>query len=53
MSPSKPTSSPPRAPSSFAKSLFLAEIHEEMVFPYPRLSDEEQATVEVTSRSVV
>ncbi|MGH2898123.1 MAG: acyl-CoA dehydrogenase family protein, partial [Solirubrobacteraceae bacterium] len=34
------------APSSFAKSLFLAEIHEEMVFPYPRLSDDERAKVD-------
>jgi hypothetical protein len=26
---------PERAASSFAKSLFLGEIHEEMVFPWP------------------
>jgi acyl-CoA dehydrogenase family protein 9 len=28
--------------SSFAKSLFLGEIHEELVFPYPRPSEEQQ-----------
>ncbi len=32
-------------PSSFAKSLFLAEIHEDMVFPYPSLSAHEEAKV--------
>jgi len=31
--------------SSFAKSLFLGEIHEEMVFPFPMPSDEEQEKV--------
>ena len=36
----------PQVPSSFAKSLFLAEIHEQMVFPYPRLSVEEAAKVD-------
>ena len=33
-------------PSSFAKSLFLAEIHEQMVFPYPRLAADEQQKVD-------
>jgi acyl-CoA dehydrogenase family member 9 len=28
--------------SSFAKSLFLGEIHEDLVFPYPRPSEEQQ-----------
>jgi acyl-CoA dehydrogenase family protein 9 len=28
--------------SSFAKSLFLGEIHEELVFPYPQPSEEQQ-----------
>jgi acyl-CoA dehydrogenase family member 9 len=28
--------------SSFAKSLFLGEIHEDLVFPYPKPSDEQQ-----------
>ncbi len=32
-------------PSSFAKSLFLGDIHEDMVFPYPRMADDEQARV--------
>ena len=36
---------PEAATSSFAKSLFLGEIHEEMVFPYPRPRAEEQQKV--------
>ncbi len=31
--------------SSFAKSLFLGEIHEELVFPYPKPDEEEQRRV--------
>ena len=31
--------------SSFAKSLFLGEIHEELVFPYPRPDEGEQRRV--------
>ncbi|MDQ3571963.1 MAG: acyl-CoA dehydrogenase family protein [Actinomycetota bacterium] len=31
--------------SSFAKSLFLGEIHEEMVFPYPQSNPEERAKI--------
>ena len=31
--------------SSFAKSLFLGEIHEELVFPYPKPDEEEQRKV--------
>jgi acyl-CoA dehydrogenase family protein 9 len=31
--------------SSFAKSLFLGQIHEELVFPFPKPSDEEQEKV--------
>ena len=30
------------AVSSFAKSLFLGEIHEELVFPYPKPDQDEQ-----------
>jgi acyl-CoA dehydrogenase family member 9 len=30
---------------SFAKSLFLGEIHEDLVFPYPRPDDEEQRRI--------
>jgi acyl-CoA dehydrogenase family member 9 len=33
------------AVSSFAKSLFLGEIHEQMVFPYPRPDEREQEKV--------
>jgi acyl-CoA dehydrogenase family protein 9 len=33
---------PERGASSFSKSLFLGEIHEEMVFPWPRPRQEEQ-----------
>jgi acyl-CoA dehydrogenase family protein 9 len=33
------------AVSSFSKSLFLGEIHEELVFPYPRPDDEEQGRI--------
>jgi acyl-CoA dehydrogenase family protein 9 len=36
---------PERPASSFAKSLFLGEIHEDMVFPYPKPKAEEQAKV--------
>jgi acyl-CoA dehydrogenase family protein 9 len=36
---------PPQAASSFAKSLFLGEIHEDMVFPYPYPDDEEDRKV--------
>jgi acyl-CoA dehydrogenase family member 9 len=36
---------PEAAVSSFAKSLFLGEIHEEMVFPYPKAKAEEQAKI--------
>lgn len=31
---------------SFAKALYLGEIHEDMVFPYPRMDREEQRTIE-------
>jgi acyl-CoA dehydrogenase family member 9 len=36
---------PERAASSFAKSLFMGEIHEEMVFPWPAPDAEEQERV--------
>ena len=35
----------PQAVSSFAKSLFLGEIHGDMVFPYPRPDEEEERRV--------
>jgi acyl-CoA dehydrogenase family protein 9 len=38
--------------SSFAKALFLGEIHEELVFPYPMPSDEEQEKVRGLIRSL-
>src|SRR3954467_6264649 len=31
--------------SSFSKSLFLGEIHEDLVFPYPKPDDEEQQRI--------
>jgi acyl-CoA dehydrogenase family member 9 len=34
-----------QAVSSFTKSLFLGEIHEEMVFPYPETNPEEQERI--------
>jgi acyl-CoA dehydrogenase family protein 9 len=36
---------PERAVSSFSKSLFLGEIHEEMVFPWPQPNVDEQEKV--------
>ncbi|HEV2074733.1 MAG TPA: acyl-CoA dehydrogenase family protein, partial [Thermoleophilaceae bacterium] len=36
---------PDEGVSSFAKSLFLGEIHEELVFPYPQPDEEEQRHV--------
>src|ERR1700759_762791 len=33
---------PKHGVSSFSKSLFLGEIHEELVFPYPKPGQEEQ-----------
>jgi acyl-CoA dehydrogenase family protein 9 len=33
------------AVSSFSKSLFLGEIHEELVFPFPKPDDEEQQRI--------
>src|SRR4051812_11892442 len=36
---------PQRGVSSFSKSLFLGEIHEELVFPYPTPDDEEQQRI--------
>src|SRR3954454_25203034 len=38
-------SPPQRGVSSFSKSLFLGEIHEELVFPYPTPDDEEQQRI--------
>jgi len=38
-------SEPLHGVSSFAKSLFLGEIHEELVFPYPKPGDAEQEKV--------
>src|SRR4051812_25911087 len=41
----KQDTSPEHGVSSFSKSLFLGEIHEELVFPYPRPDDEEQQRI--------
>src|SRR5437763_6115727 len=38
--------------SSFAKSLFLGEIHEELVFPYPTPNDEERQRIRECVTSV-
>jgi acyl-CoA dehydrogenase family protein 9 len=38
--------------SSFAKSLFLGDIHEELVFPYPRPPDEDQRKTVALIRSL-
>jgi alkylation response protein AidB-like acyl-CoA dehydrogenase len=38
--------------SSFAKSLFLGEIHEEMVFPFPRPEAEEQNRIRALNASL-
>jgi acyl-CoA dehydrogenase family member 9 len=39
------TESPVEGVSSFSKSLFLGEIHEDMVFPWPRPDDEERQRI--------
>ena len=43
------TTPQPTAPaegvSSFAKSLFLGEIHEDLVFPYPRPDESEERKI--------
>src|SRR3954470_1990983 len=36
---------PQEGVSSFSKSLFLGEIHEDLVFPYPKPDDEEQGRI--------
>jgi acyl-CoA dehydrogenase family protein 9 len=38
----KQSTEPKDGVSSFAKSLFLGEIHEDLVFPYPKPSEEQQ-----------
>jgi acyl-CoA dehydrogenase family protein 9 len=38
-------SPPQQGVSSFSKSLFLGEIHEDLVFPYPKPDDEEQQRI--------
>src|SRR6266480_1067884 len=43
---------PLRGVSSFAKSLFLGEIHEDLVFPYPKPSDAEQQKVRTLIQSL-
>jgi acyl-CoA dehydrogenase family member 9 len=40
------------AVSSFSKSLFLGEIHEEMVFPFPRPSEDEQDRIRALNASL-
>ena len=39
------TKEPVQGVSSFAKSLFLGEIHEDLVFPYPKVDEEEAREV--------
>jgi acyl-CoA dehydrogenase family member 9 len=48
------TQSPPEGTgvSSFAKSLFLGEIHEEMVFPFPKPELEEQDRIRALNASL-
>jgi acyl-CoA dehydrogenase family protein 9 len=41
----QPSRSPEQGVSSFAKSLFLGEIHEDLVFPYPQPDDEERRRI--------
>src|SRR4051794_7524665 len=41
----KQDTSPEHGVSSVSKSLFLGEIHEELVFPYPKPDDEEQQRI--------
>jgi acyl-CoA dehydrogenase family protein 9 len=41
-----------QAVSSFSKSLFLGEIHEDLVFPYPRPAEEEQQRIRHLVRQV-
>jgi acyl-CoA dehydrogenase family member 9 len=41
-----------KAVSSFAKSLFLGEIHEELVFPWPRPAAEEQSRIKALNASI-
>src|SRR5437868_7835682 len=43
---------PKQGVSSFAKSLFLGEIHEELVFPYPTPNDEERQRIRECVTSV-
>jgi len=38
--------------SSFAKSLFLGEIHEEMVFPFPKPGQAEQDRIRALNTSL-
>ena len=42
---------PQQGVSSFAKSLFLGEIHEDFVFPYPEPDDEERRKIHALVRS--
>ena len=44
--------SPVEGVSSFAKSLFLGELHEDVVFPYPRPDPDEQQKVRALVESV-
>ncbi|HET8592585.1 MAG TPA: acyl-CoA dehydrogenase family protein, partial [Solirubrobacterales bacterium] len=43
---------PAQTVSSFAKSLFLGEIHEEMVFPFPRPQEDEQNRIRALNESL-
>jgi acyl-CoA dehydrogenase family member 9 len=43
---------PVQGVSSFAKSLFLGEIHEDLVFPFPQADDEEQRRIRGLTQSL-
>jgi acyl-CoA dehydrogenase family protein 9 len=47
----QPTGAAAHGVSSFAKSLFLGEIHEDLVFPYPEPDDEERRKISALVRS--
>src|SRR5215213_8423499 len=48
----KQESAPVEGVSSFTKSLFLGEIHEDIVFPYPKPDDDEQQKIRALVASV-
>jgi alkylation response protein AidB-like acyl-CoA dehydrogenase len=48
----KQPSEPVQGVSSFAKSLFLGEIHEDLVFPYPKPDEDEQQKIRALCQSL-